>query len=855
MASLSPSVEYTEKNLSFTVSNLPSSITGAVLRAESGPAFVATSITSEAELVDKFGEPTNYNYKDWFNCYNFLQYASTLEVVRPIDTAKATKNTALALAGGDTYMLITFATATWGTLPVAGDILTQTLTSTSTSNATCTIVSATDGGSGVDTAIVKNVQGTWVTGSDNTVAISGTGTMLLTSSPTIIPTKTSVELATYQGWEQANMFNETIAEQTIGSLTVDSLSSRRIGIYKTGTTEWVNLTKLRGLQLTESPSDDEIVQVTDSGTLVDAFTMGGSAGVGTRTITMNQTEAGGMFLWDGWNFATTKLTVVGTIDSGTTATSLVGDESGATYAVASVSSQILTLSGDATGLYKSGETLTITGGDLTSSGGLTVAVDTVQLVTSPTVTNSLPESGFESFLGTVDTIKLAFFNKYVANTQNIGVAVVSSDSAWEQNVSSDVATAWSSIFEQRPSFSDSEFAVAIYKLEDDGSFTLLESHLCSYSATGKDTLGRIIYVENVMLNDSDYVYCKMSSSPSGTDAVVNTGGGALPMLHHSDYDSVYPRSAGDSTYQFPATYDASNYAQGDIEQAFDEISDPDTIGINLFMAHETALNKASSVAVDRRDAVAIVAPFDDAELVSKTSSEGTTYLKNKFGNTDTSAPIFTDYSTYSAVYGNMKYQYDKYNGINRYLPVIGDICGLIAQTDSDLDPWWAAAGTQRGVMKNVIRLAYNPNKAGRDALYTNAINPVVSIAGEGIGLVMGQKTTTGTASALDRLNVRRLMLTIEQAIVKAMRPFMFEFNDSATRNLILGVINPYLSGVKSRRGLYDFLVVCDESNNTAEIIDSNGLIIDIFVKPVKVAEFIQINFLVTRSDANFSELA
>jgi phage tail sheath protein FI len=188
------------------------------------------------------------------------------------------------------------------------------------------------------------------------------------------------------------------------------------------------------------------------------------------------------------------------------------------------------------------------------------------------------------------------------------------------------------------------------------------------------------------------------------------------------------------------------------------------------------------------------------------------------------------------------------------LPVIGDVAGLMAETDYNYDPWWATAGLKRGVMRNVIKLAFNPNKANKDMLYFNSINPIVTVPGEGAGIILGQKTSTNISSAMDRLNVRRLLITVEKATATALRNFLFEFNDEATRSNILGMLNPYYEQVKSRRGVYDYLIVCSENNNTTEIIDQNALVVDIYLKPTKVAEFIRVNVIVTRTGANFSEV-
>ena len=461
--------------------------------------------------------------------------------------------------------------------------------------------------------------------------------------------------------------------------------------------------------------------------------------------------------------------------------------------------------------------------------------------------------------GTVTNIRLAFFNKYVRNEQNLGVAICSNSASWGENVSTDIASTFSSFFEFKPNFATSEFAVIVFRQNDDNTFTDIEKWIVSYSDTGRDQFNRLNYVEEVFNNSSNYLYCKLSTA--STDDV-NTGAGPLPMLHHSHYNSIYPRiGSGTASQTFPATsstangaYDANGYVTADIDEGFDMYSDADTVNINILLNHPTSINKAGNIASSRKDAIALVAYWDETDLVGKSSTVATANIVDDYGTTDAQAvPLYTVHDTYSAVYGNMKYQYDKFNDTNRWMSVLGDIAGLMAVTDFNNDPWWAPAGTQRGSMKNVIKLAFNPIKANRESMYVNSINPIMSIPGEGQGLVLGQKTATSVASAIDRINVRRLLIHIEKSVATALRPFMFEFNDDITRNRILGVLNPFLAGIKSRRGLFDYLVVVDSTNNTAEIIDQNALIVDIFLKPTKVSEFLKINVIITKTGSSFSE--
>ncbi len=211
-------------------------------------------------------------------------------------------------------------------------------------------------------------------------------------------------------------------------------------------------------------------------------------------------------------------------------------------------------------------------------------------------------------------------------------------------------------------------------------------------------------------------------------------------------------------------------------------------------------------------------------------------------------------SSYSALYGNWLEVYDKWNGKYRWIPASGHMAGIFANTDDVSDPWFAPAGLNRAVITNVRKLAWSPTLGQRDILYKNGINPIVSFAGQG-KVVWGQKTLLDKNSAFNRINVRRLFITLEKAISTAMKYFIFEPNDTITRLLIENMVTPFLRDVKARRGIYDFLFVSDETNNTAERVDRNELWIDIYIKPVRAAEFIVLNFIATKTGASFSELA
>jgi hypothetical protein len=210
-------------------------------------------------------------------------------------------------------------------------------------------------------------------------------------------------------------------------------------------------------------------------------------------------------------------------------------------------------------------------------------------------------------------------------------------------------------------------------------------------------------------------------------------------------------------------------------------------------------------------------------------------------------------SSYAVLDSGYKYMYDKYNDTFRYIPLNGDIAGLAARTDDERDAWFSPAGFNRGQIRNVVRLSFNPNQAQRDILYKNGVNPVVTFPGQGT-VMFGDKTLLARPSAFDRINVRRLFIVLEKAIATSAKFTLFEFNDEFTRASFVNLVTPFLRDVQGRRGIFDFLVVCDETNNTPEIVDRNEFVGDIYIKPARSINFIQLNFVAVRTGVEFSEI-
>ena len=287
-------------------------------------------------------------------------------------------------------------------------------------------------------------------------------------------------------------------------------------------------------------------------------------------------------------------------------------------------------------------------------------------------------------------------------------------------------------------------------------------------------------------------------------------------------------------------------SSGDIETAFDKVANPDSEEVSLIItgpANEAIVENAISIAETRKDCVVFVSP-EKSDVVDNSGSELTAVT----GYRDTITS-----SSYAVMDSGWKYQYDKYNDVYRWVPLNGDIAGLCARTDLERDPWFSPAGTNRGVIKNVIKLAWNPTKTNRDVLYNRGINPVVTFQGEGT-VLFGDKTLLNRPSAFDRINVRRLFIVLEKSIARAARTSLFEFNDSFTRAQFVNLVEPYLRDVQGRRGITDFRVVCDETNNTPEIIDRNEFVGDIYIKPARSVNFIQLNFVAVRSGVAFDEI-
>jgi len=295
-----------------------------------------------------------------------------------------------------------------------------------------------------------------------------------------------------------------------------------------------------------------------------------------------------------------------------------------------------------------------------------------------------------------------------------------------------------------------------------------------------------------------------------------------------------------------APTDSERWANG-----WSKFADADTVDVSLLpTGNASAVLEqliVQNVCEKRLDCMAFCSPAQ-SDVENKLPYEALNNIKTFRDST------FNINSSYAVIDSGWKYQLDTYNNILRIMPLNADIAGLVARTEFTNEAWFSPAGFNRGQIKNVVKLAYNPSsEAHRDELYTRQVNPVVSFPGEGV-ILFGDKTAQTRPSAFDRINVRRLFIILEKAIATASKFFLFEQNDAFTRAQFKNLVVPFLKTVQQRRGITDFKVVCDETNNTGEVIDRNEFVADIFVKPTRSINFIQLNFIATKTGVNFSEV-
>ena len=445
----------------------------------------------------------------------------------------------------------------------------------------------------------------------------------------------------------------------------------------------------------------------------------------------------------------------------------------------------------------------------------------------------------------------------LGNSIKVSVCANSSTfSSWEYRKLFESAPTTSAFVEEARNNSTANDELHMVVVDGNGTFTgkagtVLERWAgLSKAVDAIDVDGQPSYYKRRLMTSSQYVYAidpvdyTNSANTWGTNSQDTTSyfspaSNYTATLSRGVLGNTAPNSVLQSSWDL-----FRNKDQYEISLAFTGASD---IVVSQYVLDNIILGSESETPViGRKDTMLFVSPRLDDVLNQRGLEVG-----NIVTNVESFVNVFNRYSSYLVVDSGWKYQFDKYNNLYRWIPLNADIAGLCAYTDNVADTWFSPGGYTRGKIKNVTKLAWSPDLTARDALYKASVNPVITQVGEGT-LLLGDKTMQKKASAFDRINVRRLFIVLEKVISRAARYNLFELNDAFTRSQFVSVVEPYLRTVQGRRGITDFKVVCDESNNTPDIIDRNGFVGDIYIKPARSVNFIQLNFVAVKSGVDFT---
>ena len=555
--------------------------------------------------------------------------------------------------------------------------------------------------------------------------------------------------------------------------------------------------------------------------------VGGTTATGTVTITSGGVAAI-VITSGGTGYTSAPTATLGNLGSGTGAT--IG-----TVSIAASTITSITITNPGTG-YSSAPSISFTGG-----GGTGAAFTSTITVTGVKINNSTDYlNTYANGSGTFGEWA-AKYPGALGNSIKVSMCDSVGFSTWAYAANFN-GTPGTSTYATSVGGSQDELHVIV--IDEDGLWTGVPGYVLekfayvSKASDGKLPNGTSNYYANVINSDSKYIYW-MDHNTTGTNW--GTSASAKTFVNLA---APFDRSLSGGVDDLAAT-------DGQLQTAWSLYADDATYDISLVPCGGVSATVAqyiiSNICETRLDCVAFISPQNTVTglPITGNGSAATTPIK-----------AFRDLissTSYGVMDSGYKYQYDRYNDVYRFVPLCGDVAGLCARTDNTNDPWFSPGGLNRGQIKNVVKLAVNPTKADRDVLYAYGINPCVTFPGEGT-VLFGDKTLLAKPSAFDRINVRRLFIVMEKAIATAAKFQLFEFNDSFTQAQFRNLVEPFLRGVQGRRGITDFKVVCDGSNNTGEVIDANQFVADIYVKPSRSINFITLNFVAARSSIAFSEV-
>jgi len=792
---ISPGVVLRERDLSNAVVVGTSSQTAAFASTfQKGPIGEVVTISDQKDLLSVFGKPTDANAEDWFVASEFLGYGGQLAVVR------AETGASNAVDTGPTVLVKNIADWEGGT----GSSKKFVARSAGTLGNSLKVV-VVDSGADQYLKFAATPAGIGV---DDTVTFTGGATAKVLSW--VPGTKTAAVVLTNPSTKITTSDTLDIPDTGVAATTTTLVGGTG---YSAGTA--VATTNGSGSGLT--------VDVAVGAGVPSAITLasGGSAyatganiattGGGGTGLTVDVVVAGGIVQTVAINTAGTGYTVGATV-------TIVGGGSNATFTIDAATGAVtaVTINAGGTG-YLVGDTVTVSGG-----GG---------------------DATFDIASVTDTQIAISEVSDWYTNTEIAGTGL---------KLSAIGPRPGTSAFAADRSLSGDEVHVAVIDTTGDvsgASSTIVErlTYLSKLS-DAKSTEGANVYYKSIINAESNYVYHGAALATTVSGAVWNAASGSV---------SGALGIGGAIETTLTAGVDDYSYTAGEIASAYDEFADDENTDVNFILMGgslgtesdtKTKAAKVLAIAAGRRDAIAFVSPYRGNQIGTSGALTSRQQKDNTLGFF--SGLTSTSYGVFDSGY---KYIYDRFNDVYRYIPTNGDVAGLCVATSTATDDWFSPAGLTRGGIRNAVKLAYNPSKADRDELYQNRINPVVSVAGSGITL-FGDKTALASPSAFDRINVRRLFLNIESRVETLAKGVLFELNDELTRSNFSAAVNSYLNEVQARQGLTDFLVVCDTSNNTPDVIDRNEFVAELFLKPTRSINYVTVTFTATRTGVSFAEV-
>jgi hypothetical protein len=867
---VSPGINVSEIDLTTTVPALATTVGGFGGVFRWGPVGKFVLVDSENTLANRFGKPTSDNYETFYTAANFLSYGNALYVSRAGTTTGFVNTATITLESDDTLTGATSLGLTAGDRVQGDGIPDDTFVTVANSSVVVLSKASTSNTSALLTFIANNRVLSAYAGNTATVVASNVvvrnseefenkgaanatfaGTEFVARYPGALGNSLKVSMC-----ETATQFSETVVFETNTTWGATTANTYKLADFANATmsiavgSNTANVAFLWSSADFASRVNTAVIAATTKVTL-------GSANVATNIITAN-----------GHGFTGNTTSVFFAPAAANSLQTITGLSAGVEYFVKTIDTNTFSLSATSNGTV-----LTITGAAnaavntavyIAPTANLDVGLTLAQARLAVTALRDKISVGDYIEVGNTtigkQNMKVTGEGPQIDDGQNIYFSL-NFDSTWNKSTnfsSTSLKRQWEyfNVVESAPGVSSSMTntgrsivdEVSVVVVDEDGLISgtpgqVLEIYQNLSRATdAKKDDGTTNYYKTAINDFSRWIWATNDRAGAASNTLANLAN----STNATTYTKSFVRGADGAN--------ESTVSMAALGSAYDLFADASTVDVSLILqgkATGTSDVQLANYLIDniaevRKDCVVFVSPaYSDVVGINVENQQAQNIVdfRNALRNT-----------SYAFLDSGYKYQYDKYADVYRYIPLNGDMAGITARSDSVRDPWFSPAGFTRGQVKNLVKLAFSPSKSERDLLYKNDVNPVVTFPGQGT-VLYGDKTLLGRTSAFDRINVRRLFIVLEKAIATASNSTLFEFNDEFTRSQFRNLVEPYLRDVQGRRGIVDFRVVCDETNNTAEVIDSNRFVGDIYIKPARSINFIQLNFVAVRSGVEFNEIA